>query len=149
MREFQQAEAVMLVREVDGADGATFPGCGEVLDEGVVAAGVAPALDAPDVGAQFAGAGVFVRPDVAVAFDAVGACVGVRGTGVEGGGAIDGFFEGGGDAREAGDVLAEFGADGGFAVARGDGGEEIGDEGVVVRGVVVWCQTWGPGGGRA
>lgn len=51
MREFQQAETVVLVREVDGADGATFPGCCEVLDEGVVAAGVAPTLDAPDIGA--------------------------------------------------------------------------------------------------
>lgn len=51
MREFQQAETVMLVREVDSADGATFPGGCEILDEGVVAAGVAPALDAPDVGA--------------------------------------------------------------------------------------------------
>lgn len=90
-----------------------------------------------------------VGPDVAVAFDAVGACVGIRGTGVEGGGAVDGFFEGGGDAREAGDVLAELGADGGFAVARGNGGEEVDDEGVVVGGVVVWCQTWGPGRGRA
>lgn len=84
MAEFQRAKAVMLVREVDAADRSALPRRSEVLDEGIVAARVAPALDAPDVGAQFAGARVFVCPDVAVAADAMGACVGVGGADVEG-----------------------------------------------------------------
>ena len=83
MAEFQRAQPVVLVRKVDAADGSAFPRRSEVLDEGVVAARVAPALDAPHVGPEFAGAGVFVCPDVAVAADAVGACVGVGSTDVE------------------------------------------------------------------
>ena len=84
MAEFQRAQPVVLVREVDTADGSALPRCGEVLDEVVVAACVAPALDAPHVGSEFAGAGVFVCPDVAVTAHAVGACVRVSGADVEG-----------------------------------------------------------------
>ena len=130
--------------EVDAADRAPFPRRGEVLDEGVVAARVAPALDAPDVGAELARARVLVSPDEAVSADAVRAGVGVGGAYVEGRSAVDGLFEGGGDAREAGDVLAEFGANGGLAVSAGDAGEEVCDERGVVCGVVVWCQGRGP-----
>lgn len=85
-----------------------------------------------------------VGPDVAVAVDAVGAGVGFGGADVEGRGAVDGFFECGGEAGEFGGVGAEFEADGGFAVPGGDRAEEIVDEG----GVVGWVGGLdGEGGG--
>ena len=129
--EFEGAEAVVLVREVDAADRGAAPEGGEVLDEAVVAAGVPPAFDAPDVEAEFFGPAGFVGPDVAVPADAEGAGVGFRGADVERRGAVDGFFECGGDAREFDDVVSPLGADGGFAVAGGNAADDIFDESLV------------------
>ena len=134
--EFELPEAIELVPEVEFADGEAAPEGGEVLDEAVVAARVAPAFDTPYVGAEFAASAGFVRPDVAVARDAVGAGVGFLGTDVERGGAVDGFFEGSGDAGEFGDVIAPLGADDGFAVAGGDTPDDIVHESVIAGRIV-------------
>lgn len=67
--------------------------------------------------------------------DTVGASVGFGGADVERRGAVDGFLKGGGGAREFGDVVTEFGADGGFAVTGGYAAEEVVYEGCVASGI--------------
>ena len=74
----------MLVVQVDAPYRPAVPAAGEVLHARVVAARAAPALDAVDVGGQFAQPRVLVWPDVTVAGDSVGAGVGFVAAYVEG-----------------------------------------------------------------
>ena len=135
MTQFQGAQPVVLVREVNAPDGLAAPQRGEVLDEGVIGAGVAPAFDTPDMAAEFATPGSLVGPDVAVAGDAKGAHVSLAGTDIERGSAIDGLLKGGSYASEFEDVVTPLGTDGGFAMAGGDAADNVFDEGAVASGI--------------
>ena len=125
----------MLMPEIDGPDRGTAPRGGQILNEGVVGARVTPAFDAPHVAGEFASTGAVVGPDVAVTAHAVATRVGDRGPDVEGRGAVDRFFKGGGNAGEFGDVGAPFGANGMFAMAGGDAADDVVDEGLVACGI--------------
>jgi len=149
VRELERAQPVVLVREIQAADWAAQPQRCKVLYERVVAPCIAPAFDAPDVCAKLPAAGLVVGPDIAVTMDTVGAGVGFGGADVEGRGAVDGFLKGGGGAGEFGDVVTEFGADGGFAVAGGDAAEEVVHEGCVAGGIGEEGEGGGAGGARA
>lgn len=123
--EFQLAEAIELVSEIEFPDREAAPHGSEVLDEAVVAPRVPPPLDPPHVRAEFAAAARLVRPDVAVARHAVGARIGLLRADVQRRGAVDGLFERGGDPGEFGDVVAPLGADDGFAMAGRDTPDDI------------------------
>lgn len=83
MRKLQRTQPVVLMRKIQAADRAPQPQRCEVLDERVVAPGIAPALDAPHIRAELLGAGLIVGPDVAVTMDAVGTGIGFGGADVE------------------------------------------------------------------
>ena len=63
--------------------------------------------------------------------NAIGSCVSLAGADVQGGGAVDGFLKCSSHASEFEDVVAPLGADGGFAVARGDAADDVFDVGGV------------------
>ena len=50
MAKLQEARTVMLMGKIKRANRLSVPGSGEVLDECIVAASIAPSLDAPYVG---------------------------------------------------------------------------------------------------
>ena len=105
------------------------------MNESIVAAGVAPAFDAADVGPQLAQARGIIGPDIAVATNAVGAGISLGGPDVEGRGAVNRFLEGGGNAGEFVNVVTPLGADDVFPVAGHDAAEEVVNESCVSRGV--------------
>lgn len=146
--ETELAEAVEVVVEIEGFDGAGFVLLVEVLDVGVVGAGLAPAFDAGDVGLEVAVFGGLVGPDLAVAADDVV----FFGADPEGGGPVDSLFKGGGDADEFGDPVAPAGADDFLAEAGGDAVYDVLHEGVVAGvgavGERSGVEEGGFGGGR-
>ena len=132
----------MLMRQVQRADRSTLPQGGQVLDEGVVAASVAPALDSADVGSEFAHTGRIIGPDVAMASNPVSASIRFRGANVQSRRAIDGFLKCGCDSGEFRDVVAPFRANDGFAVAGGDATHEIVDKCGVAGGFRQRGERW-------
>lgn len=125
----------MLMRQVERADRPSLPQGGQILDEGIVAARVAPALDSADVGAELAHPRRIVGPHVSMTSHPVSARIGFRGANVESRRAIDGFLERGRDSGEFCNVVAPFRANDGFAVARGDAAHKVVDECGVTGGI--------------
>ena len=81
--------------------------------------------------------------------NAIGSCVSFVGANVQGGRAVDGFLKGSGHTSEFEDVVAPLGADGGFAVARGDAADDVFDVGGVASRVGGgWLRKSGGSGSR-
>ena len=123
------------MRQVKRPDRSTLPQGGQVLNKGVVAASVAPALDPADVGAEFAHTRRVIGPDIAVTSNPVSAGISFRGADIESRRAVNGFLKCGGDSSKFRDVIAPFRANDGSAMARGDAMQEVFNERGVAGGV--------------